>query len=100
MLKRIVNTNKTYYDHLSKYGKKLGSDFVSKPEYEEPLFKHFQPDKAALNQTIAEHLYRSGFFEAGEAFRKEAAFAMSDDFKDQFRELNGIVKELRDQKAD
>jgi len=40
-LKRVVNTNKQYYDYLSKYGKAIGKELVAKPEYEEPLFKEF-----------------------------------------------------------
>ena len=71
-MKKIVNSNKSYYEHISKYGKAVGKEFVSKPEYEEPLFKEFELDKQTLNKTIAEHMYRSGFFESGEAFSEEA----------------------------
>ncbi len=59
-MKKVVNQNKTYYEHLSKYGKTLGKEFISKPEYEEPLFPDFKVDNALLNKTIAEHMYRSG----------------------------------------
>lgn len=58
MLKRIINSNKTYYDHLSKYGKAVGKEFVSKPEYDEPMFKDFELDRPTLNLAIAEHMYR------------------------------------------
>ena len=68
MVKRIINHNKTYYDHLSKYGKSIAKELISKPEYEQPLFKEFQLDKPVLNITIAEHMYRSGHYQAGEAF--------------------------------
>ncbi len=66
-MKKVINTNKVYFDHLSKYGKALGKEFVSKPEYEEPLFKEsYILDKATLNQTLAEHMFRSGYHKSGE----------------------------------
>lgn len=68
MLKRIVNANKQYYEHLSKYGKAINKELVSKPEYEEPLFKDYVLDRPALNKAIAEHMYRSGFYSSGEVF--------------------------------
>lgn len=43
-----------------RYGKALGKEFISKPEYEEPLFPEFTVDNNLLNKTIAEHMYRSG----------------------------------------
>lgn len=64
----MVNHNKAYYEHISKYGKSVGKELISKPEYEEPMFKDFVLDKVALNNTIAEHMFRSGNFSAGEAF--------------------------------
>jgi E3 ubiquitin-protein transferase RMND5 len=100
VLKRIVNTNKTYYDHLSKYGKSIGKELISKPEYEEPLFKDFVIDKTILNQIIAEHMYRSGSYQAGETFSKEAKIEMLDDFKNKFKELNTIVKDLKEYKVE
>lgn len=72
MLKKIVNHNKNYYEHLSKYGKSVAKELVTKPEYEEPLFKDFVLDKPTLNKTIAEHMYRSGNYQAGEIFSKES----------------------------
>lgn len=95
-MKKIVNHNKTYYEHLSKYGKNVGKELISKPEYEEPLFKDFVLDKPVLNKTIAEHMYRSGNYNAGEKFSQEAKIDMADEFKDKFKELNTIVKELKD----
>ena len=79
---------------------------MSKPEYEEPLFKEFELDKPTLNKTIAEHMYRSGFFESGEAFSEEAQIRLENDgenvlteeFKARFRLLNKIVTEIRDVK--
>ena len=68
VLKKIINANKNYYEHISKYGKVIGKEMISKPEYEEPLFRDYKLDKEALNQTIAEHMYRSGYFTSGEAF--------------------------------
>lgn len=49
MLKRIVNSNKNYYENLSKYGKAIGKELISKPEYEEPLYKDYVLDKPILN---------------------------------------------------
>jgi hypothetical protein len=50
VLKKIVNINKQYYEHLSKYGKVLGKDLASKPEYEEPMFPEtFTLDKPTLD---------------------------------------------------
>ena len=104
MLKKIINSNKNYYEHISKYGKSLGKEMISKPEYEEPLFKDYQLDKAALNQTIAEHMCRSGYFTSGESFSEESRLqneeesnaGINEDFKAKFRTLNKIVSELRD----
>ena len=63
VLKRIVNINKQYYEHLSKYGKALGKEFESKPEYEEAMFPEvFVLDKPTLNKALVEHMHRSGFF--------------------------------------
>lgn len=67
-MKKIINQNKVYYDHLSKYGKQIGNKFENKQEYEQPLFKEYELNKPALNQAIAEHMYRSGFYEAGDKF--------------------------------
>jgi hypothetical protein len=39
-------------------------------------------DKTVLNKIIAEHMYRSGNYGAGEAFTKEANIQMADNFKD------------------
>jgi len=108
VLKRIVNSNKTYYDHISKYGKSVSRDFISKPEYEEPMFADFTLDKPVLNKTIAEHMYRSGYFESGEAFTQEAHVEvnpgdhhhgddqLTNEFKERFRLLNRIVSEFRE----
>ena len=41
-----------------------------------------------LNMTIAEHMYRSGNFQAGEIFTTEANVDISEEFKSQFKELN------------
>lgn len=100
VLKKIVNTNKVYYDHLSKYGKSIGSQLVNKPEYEEPLFKEWVVDKPVLHQTIAEHMYRTGAYQAGEAFTREAEVHLKEDFKLKFKELNAIVKELKSGQLD
>lgn len=107
MLKRIVNTNKTYYDHLSKFGKALGKEFQSKSEYEEPLFKDYNLDKEVLNKAISEHMYRAGYFASGEKFTEEAGIneeesgnsmreEIVEEFKSKFKRLNMIIKEFRD----
>ena len=80
VLRRVVATNKAYYELLSKLGKRVGAELASRPEYEEPLFEGFQADRAVVNQSIAEHMCRSGFFAAGEAFRGEAAVALPEAF--------------------
>jgi len=95
VLKRIVNTNKAYYEHISKYGKSVSKDLVSKPEYEEPLFSEFILDKPVLNQTIAEHMYRSGFFTSGETFSAESSLTLDDCFKEKFKVLNLILTDMR-----
>lgn len=77
----------------------VSKELISKPEYEEPLFKDFFLDKPLLNQTIAEHMYRSGCFLSGEIFSKEANIEMTEDFKNKFKELNAIVKELKEKKV-
>lgn len=101
----MVNANKQYYEHLSKYGKSIGKELVSKPEYEEPLFKDFVLDKHVLNQTIAEHMFRSGYYQSGEKFTQEVANSTSlpsesslvtEEFKAKFKALNLIVSEMRD----
>lgn len=99
-MKKIVNHNKTYYEHISKYGKSIGKELISKPEYEEPLFKDFVLDKPVLNKSIAEHMFRTGNYHAGETFSKEAQIDMTDEFKDKFKELNTIVKELKDKNVE
>ena len=87
-MKRVVNQNKVYYENISKYGKTIGKELESKPEYEEPLFKDWKLDKSVLNRVIAEHMYRSGNYNAAEAFTAEANFSMPADFKEQFVTLN------------
>ncbi|TNV79496.1 hypothetical protein FGO68_gene3076 [Halteria grandinella] len=103
-LKRVINTNKTYYENLSKFGKFVAKEFPPKPEYEEPFFKDYIIDKSALNQTIAEHMFRSGFNQAGDTFTKEVIGQLgqedeeqlvSEEFKAKFKTLNLIVKEMR-----
>jgi hypothetical protein len=94
-LKRVVNHNKTYYEHISKYGKSIGKELISKPEYEDAFFPDFALNNDILNQTIAEHMYRSGNFTAGEAFSLEANLSLSDSFKSRFLELNHIVRDLK-----
>ncbi len=76
---------------------------ISKPEYEEPLFKDYQLDKPVLNKVIAEHMFRSGYFTSGEAFIEESSLPIenvdanfNEDFKDKFKTLNQIVNELRE----
>lgn len=110
VLKRIVSSNKTYYDHISKYGKSVAKELISIPEYEEPMFKDFTLEKPVLNKTIAEHMYRSGYFESAEAFSEEAKVEVEIDsgdsnsdfqnheFKEKFRLLNRVISEFRDSK--
>ena len=76
---------------------------ISKPEYEEPLFKDYQLDKPVLNKVIAEHMFRSGYFTSGEAFSDETSLPieqadaiLNEDFKNKFKTLNKIVSELRE----
>jgi hypothetical protein len=76
---------------------------ISKPEYEEPLFKDYQLDKPALNKVIAEHMFRSGYFTSGEAFSEETSLPiekidsnLNEDLKNKFKNLNKIVSELRE----
>ncbi len=45
-------------------------------------------------------MYRSGAYQAGEAFTSEASVEIKDDFKHKFKELNRIVKELKEKKLD
>ena len=40
-------------------------------------------------------MYRSGSYQAGEAFSKEAKVAMGEEYKNKFKELNTIVMELK-----
>jgi hypothetical protein len=42
-------------------------------------------------------MYRSGFFQSGEIFTREANIDLTEDFKNKFKELNAIVKELKEQ---
>jgi len=49
---------------------------------------------------IAEHFYRSGHFDAGEALSEEAHISLSQPFKDQFRELNTIISQLKQHQVD
>ena len=49
VLRRVVATNKAYYELLSKLGKRVGAELTSRPEYEEPLFEGFQADRAVVN---------------------------------------------------
>ena len=100
VLKKIIGHNKTYYEHLSKYGKLVAKEFISKPEYEEPLFKNIQFDKDLLNTAIAEHMYRSGNFDSGEVFSQESKINMTDKFKEQFVELNHITKNLKEKNVE
>jgi hypothetical protein len=39
-------------------------------------------DKTILNKVIAEHMFRSGNYIAGEAFTQEAKISMPENFKD------------------
>lgn len=48
-----------------------------------------------MNLTIAEHMYRSGHYQTGEIFSKEANVGMAEEFKNQFKELNEILKEIK-----
>ena len=73
VLKKVVNQNKAYYDHLSKYGKSLNKEFISKPEYEEPIYKDRTFDPQTLNLVVAEHMFRSGNYTSGEVFCEEAS---------------------------
>ena len=41
-------------------------------------------------------MYRSGNYQAGEIFSKESQIEIGDDFKNKFKELNEIVKELKE----
>ena len=73
----------------------MSKDLVSKPEYEEPLFTDFTLDKPVLNQTIAEHMYRSGFYSSGETFSIESNVTLDESFKEKFKVLNIILTDLR-----
>jgi len=73
----------------------VSKDLVSKPEYEEPLFTDFTLDKPVLNQTIAEHMYRSGFYSSGETFSIESNVTLDESFKEKFKVLNIILTDLR-----
>eukprot|EP00347_Sterkiella_histriomuscorum_P014886 403359145 len=123
VVKKIINQNKVYYEHLSKYGKQIAKELTSKPEYEQPLFKEFQLNKPVLNQTIAEHMYRSGCYQAGEVFTQEAQIDLNsnktdkqakikddffidtltnasfEDFKLKYKILNEVVVSLHSQKS-
>ena len=63
---------------MFRFGKTLGKEFVSKQEYDEPMFKNKRLDKDVLNLVIAEHMFRSGNYAAGEMFCKEASVQMTD----------------------
>lgn len=66
----------------------MNTAFISKPEYEEPLFKEQKFDLNLLNIIIAEHMFRTGYYNSGEKFCTEAKIDMSPEFKNQFRELS------------
>ena len=57
-------------------------------------------DRTTLNKVIAEHMFRSGNYTAGEAFTQEAKIAMPENFKDQFVMLNQILVELKERKVE
>lgn len=72
----------------------MNKEFESKQEYEEPLFKNRELDKGTLNVVIAEHMFRSGNYISGEMLCEEANINMTNEFKNQFKELNFILKDL------
>ena len=62
------------------------------------MFKDWNLDKDL--RVIAEHKYRTGNYQAGETFSKEATIGLTEEFKNQFRELNLILQEIKDKKVD
>jgi hypothetical protein len=100
----VVDANKKYYEHYSKFGKTIAKEVASKPEYEQPFFPDYVVDKTALNETIAEHMFRSGYYQSGELFTEEVNKRcgtegvpfVNEEYKAKFKVLYLIVKEMRE----
>ena len=45
-------------------------------------------------------MYRSGYFQSGEIFSQEAQVDLNDEFKYRFKELNSIIREIKDKKVE
>ena len=103
--KSVIEENKLIYDSISKIGKginkcfhwadALDSDFIEfqkNPKKQEEV--SVMKGGAEIDTIIAEHLFRSGRFEAGEKFWNESKVILGEEFKKRFKALDQILTDL------
>ncbi|EFC43047.1 predicted protein [Naegleria gruberi] len=90
---KFQQAHKEFHSQLSKFGKTINEKFP--PDQEKIIQDKVKLSEDIINQIIAEHFFREGNTDVGELFEKEAGVTVSNDFKEQFRELNAISQSLK-----
>jgi hypothetical protein len=85
--------HKEYHNCLTKYGKSI--DKSMKTNQEDALLRDpWNIKQGVLNEIIAQHLFREGFFEVADIFEREANVKLSDKYKKSFLQMFEVIKKL------
>ncbi len=87
--------HKEYHSTLTKYGKSL--DKCMKSNQEDALLRDpWQVNHDLLNQIIAQHLFREGYFEVAQIFERETNVQLTESFKQCFMDMFLVLKQLEE----
>eukprot|EP00761_Pharyngomonas_kirbyi_P014278 gb/GECH01014308.1/.p1 GENE.gb/GECH01014308.1/~~gb/GECH01014308.1/.p1 ORF type:complete len:418 (+),score=67.70 gb/GECH01014308.1/:1-1254(+) len=93
----VKKQHKQFHNSLQRLGRSIDSSTQSSANR---LYLSWNMDQDILNRVIAEHFYREGFFDVGDAFVAESGTQVSSNAHSPFKEIYAVLQSLRARNLD